>query len=378
MTNSLGHPVVAQPAVTVLMSVHNGERYLAAAIDSVLTQTFENFEFVIVDDASTDATRSILDAYTDPRIRRLANDSNIGLTKSLNRGLALARAPLVARQDADDVSLPRRLALQVVFMAAHPEIVLVGSRVRVIDESGRRRVGHIDVRAESAVGVRWQLLFSNPFAHSAVMFRLNAVRDALGGYDERFEFNQDFELWSRVIGHFEAANLPDVLVEYRAHADSIAGRRGAAFLASRRANLERNVTVQRANVYALTASESLADSWPPLWTSTHVTWITGEPHSPERAMELMEQLWTQFRARFPTAEGHQDVRRVSASACVHLAHFLLPRAPACALGALVRAIRWDSTVAFRSLPFVISALLKGRTQATMLRAWRWMVPWRED
>lgn len=364
--------------MTVLMSVHNGERYLAAAVDSVLAQTFENFEFVIVDDASTDGTRSILDSYTDPRIRRLANDCNIGLTKSLNRGLAIARAPLVARQDADDVSLPHRLALQDAFLAKHPDIVLVGSRVRVIDESGRLRAGHIDVRAESSIGVRWQLLFSNPFAHSAVMFRLGAVRDALGGYDERFEFNQDFELWSRVIGRFEAANLPDVLVDYRAHADSIAGRRGAAYLASRRANLERNVTVQRANVFALTASESLAAEWPPLWTSTHVTWITGEPHAPERAVELLDELWAQFRTRFPAAEGHADVRRVTASACMHLAHFLLPRSPARAVAALARAVRWDSTVAFRSLPFVISALLTERTQATMLRAWRWMVPWRVD
>src|SRR5690349_10671348 len=124
------------PAVTVLMPVYNGEPFLREAIDSILQQTWADFEFLIVNDGSTDHTRDIIDSYDDARIRVLDQAQNTGLAKSLNAGLRAARAPLVARQDADDRSHPERLAAQVEFMRAHPEVALAGTQVRVLNKHG--------------------------------------------------------------------------------------------------------------------------------------------------------------------------------------------------------------------------------------------------
>src|SRR4051794_29608800 len=120
------------PKVTVLLAVYNGERYLREAIDSILGQTFQDFEFLIINDGSTDSTREIILSYHDPRIRLVDNEDNIGQTRSLNRGLALAAGQFVARQDADDISEPERLASQVAFLEIHPEVVLLGTWYRKI------------------------------------------------------------------------------------------------------------------------------------------------------------------------------------------------------------------------------------------------------
>ena len=127
----------AVPAISVVMSVYNGEQFVAQSIESVLRQTFPGFELLIVNDASTDRTREIVTSFRDPRIRIVDNPSNVGLTRSLNRGLALARGRFVARQDADDLSLPTRLAEQLAFMRANPGVALVGTQARVMDARGR-------------------------------------------------------------------------------------------------------------------------------------------------------------------------------------------------------------------------------------------------
>src|SRR5262245_35822647 len=122
--------------LSVLMSVLNGEAYLRLAVDSILAQTFQDFEFIIVDNASSDSTTSILDSYRDDRIVRLRNDTVLSLTQSLNRGLRSARGAYVARMDADDIASPVRLARQVDFLDEHPDVVLVASHVRLIDRNG--------------------------------------------------------------------------------------------------------------------------------------------------------------------------------------------------------------------------------------------------
>ncbi len=115
------------PRVNVIMAVFNGEQYLQEAIESILRQTFDNFEFVIIDDGSTDKTVEILNRFSDERIKRLTNESNIGLTRSLNRGIRFSRGEYIVRQDADDVSLPERLAKQVAYLDAHSMVGLVGT-----------------------------------------------------------------------------------------------------------------------------------------------------------------------------------------------------------------------------------------------------------
>jgi len=200
------------PRVTVLMTVFNGERHLREAIDSVLGQSFGDFELVVVDDGSTDGTTAVLGAITDARVRVTRNATNIGLTRSLNSGLALARGMLIARHDADDVSEPDRLARQVAFLDANADVALVGACYTKIDDRG----ASLGLRTlpTDYDRIRWALHFYCPFVHSAAVFRAAAVR-AMGGYDDAFIYAQDYDLWSRLAASHRMANLPEALVRYR-------------------------------------------------------------------------------------------------------------------------------------------------------------------
>ncbi|MEO6525571.1 MAG: glycosyltransferase [Gemmatimonadaceae bacterium] len=218
-----GSPTV--PRVSVVMAVHDGEQYVGAAVDSVLGQSFRNFELLVVDDGSADRSAEIVRERTDPRVRVLANDRNIGLARSLNRGLGEARGELVARLDADDLCVPDRLLRQVAFMDANPEIALAGSWYLEIDADGsvgpRRSlpVDHWDLR--------WQLLLSCPFVHSAVIWRRQKVADAVGHYDERLVYSMDYDLWRRISERLRVANLPEYLLHLRVHSASMTATYGA-------------------------------------------------------------------------------------------------------------------------------------------------------
>lgn len=212
---------MTRPKVSVLMSVYDGERYLRQSVESILNQTLSDLEFIIVDDASEDGTWEILTAYAgrDSRIVLVHNKENIGLTRSLNKGLALACGEYVARHDADDVSFHDRLEKQVDWIDHHPEVVLVSSNVRFIDSEGRylgqsRRTGDPDL-------VAWYLLFYNYVAgHSVVMFRRKPVLD-LGGYSESYHYSQDHELWLRLVEVGDIVILPDILLQWRRHGGNI-------------------------------------------------------------------------------------------------------------------------------------------------------------
>ena len=204
--------------VTVLMPVYNGAPFIRQAIDSILGQTFREFKFVIIDDGSTDDSARIAESYLDPRIRLIRNDQNLGLSRSLNRGLALARGGLVARQDADDISSPNRLARQAEFLAAHPDITLVGSAYEEIDTTGRV-VSSVTLPC-APDEIRWALFFYCPLVHGAVTMRKSALED-LGGYSENYAYAGDYELWTRMAPNHRMANLEDVLVQYRVSQSSM-------------------------------------------------------------------------------------------------------------------------------------------------------------
>ncbi|GAB1545569.1 hypothetical protein NUACC21_82450 [Scytonema sp. NUACC21] len=201
------------PKVTVLMAVYNGERYLQEAIESILNQTFLDFEFLIVNDGSIDSTREIILSYNDPRIRLVNNDNNLGLTRSLNKGLQLAKGELIARQDADDISEPERLAKQVAFLERHREVVLVGTWYKEIDAYGKL-IGDRQLPCDY-IQIRWGLLFYCPFVHSAVMLRKSTVLEHIGFYDESLVYAQDYELWCRIARHLVVANLDEYLLKLR-------------------------------------------------------------------------------------------------------------------------------------------------------------------
>ena len=202
------------PRISVLMCVYNGEEYLREAVESILNQTFSDIEFIIVDDGSTDNTETILDSFDDPRILRSRNNENIGLTRSLNKGLAMARGEYIARMDADDISLPERLAAQVAFLDEHPEIGVLGSAVQVIDARGSLiRVLRYPTTHEFFL---WSLCFYSPIAHPTVVFRRTAV-EHVGGYDDALLAGQDRDLWQRLSTAARFANLPEVYLLYRVH-----------------------------------------------------------------------------------------------------------------------------------------------------------------
>jgi len=199
------------PAVSVLMSVHDGAPGVAEAIDSVLGQTAGDLELIVVDDGSTDTTPALLARVRDPRVR-VVSQARTGLTRALNRALALARAPLVARLDADDVALPERLERQRAFLERTPEVGLLGTAAREVDAGGRL-VRVVQPPVDDA-SLRRALIRANPFVHSSVMIRRALLVDA-GGYDETLPVAQDYDLWMRLARVTRLANLADVLVVRR-------------------------------------------------------------------------------------------------------------------------------------------------------------------
>ena len=199
------------PRVSVLMSVRNGERWVGEAVDSILGQTFDDLEFIVVDDGSTDSTGAILEARKDPRLRVIHQPPS-GLTTSLNRAWRLSGAALLARMDADDVAHPDRLARQVTFLDAHPEVGLLGTGCHEISES--REVIGVIVPPEDDAAIRRVLIRKNPFVHSSVMLR-RAALEAAGGYDESLPVAQDYDLWLRMSRLTRMANLPEPLVKRR-------------------------------------------------------------------------------------------------------------------------------------------------------------------
>ncbi|HSJ07811.1 MAG TPA: glycosyltransferase [Longimicrobiales bacterium] len=227
----------APPRVSVVMAVFDGEKYVAESVASILAQDFPDFELIIIDDGSTDGTRDIVAAFDDPRIVLHANPANIGLAASLNRGLGVARGEFIARQDADDVSAPTRLARQVEFMDAHPDIGLLGTAHTEIDDAGAV-VGDVDAHADHAM-IAWSLLFFCPFVHSSVMFRRSVV-DGVGAYDPAWRYSLDFEYWTRIARRYRVANLPERLVRLRFHVDSMTSTYGERTLEGHRLRV-RNV-----------------------------------------------------------------------------------------------------------------------------------------
>jgi glycosyltransferase involved in cell wall biosynthesis len=193
------------------MATHNCSAYLRRAIDSILSQSLQDFEFIIVDDASTDGSVDILRKYSDPRIIPVFNAANIGLAKSLNIGLSRVSGMYVARMDADDISLPERLSQQAAYLDSNPEVGVVGACVQEINQQGV--LGNIWRIGYPPNKIPALMLFSNCLVHPAVMIRRSAF--PAGFYNEAYIYAQDYELWTRMLPSWRLANLPDILLYYR-------------------------------------------------------------------------------------------------------------------------------------------------------------------
>lgn len=202
------------PKISVLMPAYNTEKYIAEAIESILNQTFKDFEFIIIDDCSIDRTWEIIQEYAskDDRIVALRNKKNLKLSGTLNKGIKIARGDYIARMDADDISFPNRLEKQLDFMEKHPEIGISGATMEIINEAssiiGKRKYHLTDSE------IRKHIFKYSPFSHPLVIIR-RSVLQKVGYYDPKYNPAEDYELYFRIGRCSKFGNLPDILLLYR-------------------------------------------------------------------------------------------------------------------------------------------------------------------
>ena len=209
------------PMVSVVMAVYNAEKFLSQAIESILSQSFENFEFIIVDDGSTDTSWDIILKYkkTDDRIRSIQLEKNQGVAAASNAGLEVARGKYIARMDSDDISFPQRLEKQVIFMEDNPEIGILGSRIRYIDTEGNLLGCHSEPQKD--LFIRWSLLFKSPFFNSSTLFRKSLLDRYQEVYKPKARYAEDYDLWIRLLSFTKGENFPEALLYYRLHPSNL-------------------------------------------------------------------------------------------------------------------------------------------------------------
>ncbi len=204
--------VLNNPKITVLLSVFNDEKYISEAIESILNQTFEDFELLIIDDCSTDGTIEVINSYKDSRIRLIINEKNIDITKSLNKGLKSARGKYIARHDSDDVSTPERLEKQFNFLENNKDYAAVGSYTETIDEdSNLIRLLRCETSAEE---IYYNLSYRNNLTSSSIMFVKEIIHD-IGSYDESSSNSEDHEFWFRISRKYKIYVIAEYLIKYR-------------------------------------------------------------------------------------------------------------------------------------------------------------------
>jgi glycosyltransferase involved in cell wall biosynthesis len=207
-----------KPQISVIMPVYNGEKYLKEAIESILNQTFKDFELILINDGSTDSSEKIIKSFTDERIVYIDNGKNLGLAASFNAGIDAARGQYIARMDADDISLPTRFEKQFSYLERKPHIGIVGSGIVIIDENGRKMAVH--KRPKSHLEIKFSSLFSSPMYHPTVMGRAEIFRSH--HYNDTFSNSEDYELWSRLLFGTSTrfANFREPLIKYRVYPQS--------------------------------------------------------------------------------------------------------------------------------------------------------------
>jgi len=226
------------PRVSVIMAAYNAARVIGQSIESLLGQTFKSFELIIVDDGSTDGTAQAVARYADPRIRTLRNAENLGVVRTRNRAMELARGEYVAILDSDDLSFPTRFARQVAHLDATPECSMVGTALRVWDAG--RLGGDRSPAAPATVPLAWLMLIENPIAFSSTMFRKRCI-EALGAFLlDAYEYAEDFELQHRIsrLGRLDCLATP--LTVYRRHASNTSALHGERMMAATAAVLSRS------------------------------------------------------------------------------------------------------------------------------------------
>lgn len=202
------------PTVSIVMPAYNAEKYLREAIESILSQTYDDFEFIIINDGSTDKTKEIIFSYSDPRIVYIENERNSGICVTLNKGLDASRGKYIARMDSDDIAMPQRLETQVSYMDANPNIGASGSDIEVF---GDGITPHVFTQLHTPEECSAGLLFNSCFAHPSVIIRKNILDQYNLRYKDEFRGLEDYELWWQISRHSDINNIAQPLLRYRHH-----------------------------------------------------------------------------------------------------------------------------------------------------------------
>lgn len=202
------------PVVSVLMPAYNAEQYISEAVESILNQTYRDFEFIVVDDCSTDNTVKIVQSFKDPRIKIIENKTNIGVAKSLNKGLEYCTGDYIARMDADDISMSNRLERQISYLEKNPDIAVVGCNIEIFGmEKGSRCFSN------SPDQLKIDLIFNNCFAHPTIMARKECLCQF--GYNPEYSKMEDYDLWVRLSRQNKLSCIPETLLKYRMHVSQV-------------------------------------------------------------------------------------------------------------------------------------------------------------
>jgi glycosyltransferase involved in cell wall biosynthesis len=297
------------------MPVYNGQRYVDEAIASVVGQGYGDFEFVIIDDGSTDRTPAMLAEWAkrDARIHVHRSPANEGIPAALNRGLALARGEYVARQDADDLCAADRLARQVAVLDADPEVVLVSAGYEIIDAEGRRR--GMRMRRDAPEVVEYLLHFSNAVGgHGQVMFRRQTVL-SLGSYGLEFDFSQDYDLWSRLMRRGRIVVLPMIGMRHRMHENRVSVVSGSR-------QQSNSMRISRRNMTTLLRRELTDDEYAAL----AAVWRQHDRRGcAVAAQRLFCEAYDRFLEQHPTRALRRGVRMAKAHAWLLSAAMLAKR-----------------------------------------------------
>jgi len=274
------------PAVSVLLPVFNAMPYLKEAVASILNQTFSDLELIAIDDASTDGSLEYLRSIADARMVVVARPKS-GLSRNLNFGIGIARAPILARMDADDVSLPQRIEKQLAFLNAHPNVVACGSHIQFLDPAGS--LGEVQRYYTGDAGIRWNLLIDSAIAHPAAMYRKSAIEKA-GLYHPELEPAEDYALWLELARYGQLANVPELLFQYRIHPGSVSSRR---------------VEVQRDRVREISLRHLLASGYAETEAEAEAfrRIARGESPSDPANIDSYIRVARKFLAEQPTARG---------------------------------------------------------------------------
>ncbi|MBQ7986827.1 MAG: glycosyltransferase [Clostridia bacterium] len=239
------------PKISVIMPVYNGEKYLRETMDSILGQTFTDFEFIVLNDASKDSTEEIIKSYDDDRIVYLKNEQNLGVAGTLNRGLENAKGEYIARIDADDIALPKRFAKQIKYMEEHKNVGVLGSDIIIFGEGLEDKEYTFSHNKEEA---KAGLFFKSSIAHPTVIIRSSVLKDHSLKYTEKYNGFEDFALWWNIAKYSDIEVLPECLVKYRQHSGQVTKKHKAYYEGPYREFFD-----ERISVFGLLGKKSAED-----------------------------------------------------------------------------------------------------------------------